>query len=194
VSLLALVTNDFEPGPYARPGGAFTVDVGNPALSGGGVEFPYSSGGNVRHISLMDPAKPVVRMQLPGPKRDGPAVAVGPDLLGQWVKNTYDDGISLDTFVDWLNDSGYRIGRIDNYREWLSRFETALRSLSEEQRQSSALSVLGPYSLPQAPMAKSRFPAQRFCGALQAIGFDLPHLSAELINKYVADLRHLRLI
>jgi fatty acid CoA ligase FadD9 len=110
------------------------------------------------------------------------------------LSSPYDDGISLDTFVDWLNDSGYRIERIDNYREWLSRFETALRSLSEEQRQSSALSVLGPYSLPQAPMAKSRFPAQRFCGALQAIGFDLPHLSAELINKYVADLRHLRLI
>jgi fatty acid CoA ligase FadD9 len=105
-----------------------------------------------------------------------------------------DDGISLDTFVDWLNDSGYRIERIDNYREWLSRFETALRSLSEEQRQSSALSVLGPYSLPQAPMTKSRFPAQRFCAALEATGLSVPNLSAELINKYVSDLRHLRLI
>jgi len=39
----------------------------------------------------MDPAKPVVKMQLPGPERDGPAVLVGPDLLGQWVKNTYFD-------------------------------------------------------------------------------------------------------
>jgi fatty acid CoA ligase FadD9 len=110
------------------------------------------------------------------------------------LSSPYDDGISLDTFVDWLNDSGYRIERIDNYRDWLSRFETALRSLSEEQRQSSVLSVLGPYSLPQAPMAKSRFPAQRFCGALEATGLAVPRLSAELINKYVADLRHLHLI
>lgn len=91
VSLLPLVTTNFEPGPYARPGGAFTVDVGNPSLAGGGLDFAYTSGGNVRHISLMDPAKPVVRMQLPGPERDGPTVFAGPDLLGEWVTNTYFD-------------------------------------------------------------------------------------------------------
>ena len=92
VSLLALVTTRYEPGPYARPGGAFTVDVGSPSLSGGGLNFPYFAGGNVRHISVMDPAKPVVKMQLPGPERDGPTgFAGGPDLLGQWVKNSYFD-------------------------------------------------------------------------------------------------------
>ncbi|HEX8111683.1 MAG TPA: penicillin acylase family protein, partial [Kofleriaceae bacterium] len=91
VSLLALVTNGYSPGPYARPGGAFTVDVGNPSLTGGGINFSYGSGGNVRHISLMDPAKPVVKMQLPGPERDGPAITSRPDLLGQWVRNSYFD-------------------------------------------------------------------------------------------------------
>jgi penicillin amidase len=89
VSQLALVTRDFSPGPYARPGGAFTVDVGNPDLASSGIEFPYFSGGNVRHISVMDPAKPNVQMQLPGPERDGPTVKLGPDLLGQWVRNSY---------------------------------------------------------------------------------------------------------
>jgi len=92
VSLLApLVTTGYAPGPYARPGGAFTVDVGTPALSGIGLDFSYRSGGNVRHISLMDPASPTVKMQLPGPERDGPTVTLGPDLLGQWVKNQYFD-------------------------------------------------------------------------------------------------------
>ena len=92
VSLLQLVTVGYEPGPYARPGGAFTVDVGNPSLSGSSLTFSYNSGGNVRHISLMDPANPKVRMQLPGPERDGPFIAGrGPDLLGQWVKNSYFD-------------------------------------------------------------------------------------------------------
>jgi fatty acid CoA ligase FadD9 len=110
------------------------------------------------------------------------------------LSSPYDDGISLDTFVDWLNDAGYRIERIDNYGEWLSRFETAMRSLPEEQRQSSVLALLGPYSHPQTPVAKSRLPVQRFCAALEATGFDIPHLSAELINKYAADLRHLGLI
>lgn len=91
VSLLQLVTTNYSPGPFARPGGAFTVDVGNPSLSGGGLDFTYGSGGNVRHISLMDPTKPSTRMQLPGPERDGPTFNVGPNLLGQWVKNTYFD-------------------------------------------------------------------------------------------------------
>lgn len=91
VSLLPLVTSGYSPGPFARPGGAFTVDVGSPSLTGGGLAFGYGSGGNVRHISLMDPAKPVVKMQLPGPERDGPVVASTPALLDQWVRNSYFD-------------------------------------------------------------------------------------------------------
>jgi penicillin amidase len=100
VSLFPLVTNGFEPGPYARPGGAFTVDVGSPSLSAAGLSFPYGSGGNVRHISLMDPAKPTTKMQLPGPERDGATGLVGPDLLGQWVQNKYFDfvlGAAIDS-------------------------------------------------------------------------------------------------
>lgn len=96
VSLLPLVTSGYAPGPYARPGGAFTVDVGNPNLGTSGLDFAYASGGNVRHISIMDPAKARVRMQLPGPERDGPAAGGGPDLLGQWVKNSYFDYASGD--------------------------------------------------------------------------------------------------
>ncbi len=91
VSLLARVTRGYSPGPYARPGGSFTVDVGNPSLVGAGLDFAYRSGGNVRHISLMDPARPVVKMQLPGPERDGPAATTASDLLGQWVTNSYFD-------------------------------------------------------------------------------------------------------
>ncbi len=90
VPLLALVTTNYEPGPFARPGGSFTVDVGSPSLStSSGLSFPYGSGGNVRHISVMNPTTPQVEMQLPGPERDGPYLNIGPDLLGQWVANTY---------------------------------------------------------------------------------------------------------
>ena len=39
----------------------------------------------------MDATKSVVKMQLPGPERDGPVLGTGPDLLGQWVKNSYFD-------------------------------------------------------------------------------------------------------
>lgn len=91
VSLLPLVTTNYQPGPYARPGGAFTVDVGSPSLTANNLSFGYTSGGNVRHISVMDAATPVVRMQLPGPVRDAATNFPGPDLLEQWVKNQYFD-------------------------------------------------------------------------------------------------------
>jgi acyl-homoserine lactone acylase PvdQ len=93
VSQLALVTGGYQPGPFARPGGAFTVDVGSPSLSDKGLSFGYASGGNVRHISVMDPTNPVIKMQLPGPERDGPAgiFTGGPDLLRDWVQNKYFD-------------------------------------------------------------------------------------------------------
>jgi fatty acid CoA ligase FadD9 len=105
-----------------------------------------------------------------------------------------DDGSSLDDFVDWLIDSGCAIERIDIYNEWLSRFDTAMRALPEEQRQRSMLAILGPYKRPQRPVTKSLLPAERFHAASQAAGFDIPPLSAELVRKYVADLRHLGLI
>lgn len=91
VSPLPLVTTDYQPGPYARPGGAFTVDVGAPSTSAAGVDFSYGFGANVRHISVMDPGKPMTEFQLPGPERDGPAWFTAPDLLGQWAVNHYVD-------------------------------------------------------------------------------------------------------
>ena len=84
-----LASVGYMPGPFARPGGAFTVDPGNPSLSATGTGFSFGSGANVRHVSVMDPASPVVRMQLPGPERDGAnAWTAGGDLLGGWVRNT----------------------------------------------------------------------------------------------------------
>jgi acyl-homoserine lactone acylase PvdQ len=92
VSQFPLVTLGFEPGPFARPGGAFTVDVASPSLSGSGTAFPFTSSANVRHVSVMDAAAPVVRMQLPGPQVSEPyGVMAGPDLLGNWTTNTYFD-------------------------------------------------------------------------------------------------------
>jgi penicillin amidase len=87
-----LVSLGYTPGPFARPGGAFTVDVASPSLSGSGTSFAFGSSGNVRHVSVMDPSAPRVRMQLPGPQASQPyGVTVGPDLLADWARNTYFD-------------------------------------------------------------------------------------------------------
>jgi fatty acid CoA ligase FadD9 len=107
------------------------------------------------------------------------------------LANPHDDGVSLDNFVDWMIEAECNIERIDSYREWLTRFETAMNALPDEQRQQSMLTIMGPYRHPQAAVAKSFLPVERFRSAAEATGHPIPRLSAALIHKYVADLRHL---
>lgn len=114
------------------------------------------------------------------------------------VMNPHDDGVSLDTFVDWLTDAGHPIQRIDNYHDWLTRFESALRALPEKQRQYTLLPLLGAYRQPAQPLRGAPAPTEVFHSAVRAakIGADkdIPHLSASLIGKYTEDLKHLGLI
>ena len=55
------------------------------------------------------------------------------------VMNPHDDGIGFDEYVDWLIEAGYPIQRIDDFGEWLQRFEAALSALPDRQRQHSVL-------------------------------------------------------
>lgn len=81
------------------------------------------------------------------------------------VMNAHHDGVSLDLFVDWMNEAGHNINRVDDYSDWLHSFETALGALA---------------------------PAQVFRHAVQQnkIGADndIPHMSRQLIDRYVSDL------
>ncbi|MDT5054488.1 MAG: fatty acid CoA ligase FadD9, partial [Mycobacterium sp.] len=114
------------------------------------------------------------------------------------VMNPHDDGVSLDVFVDWLIAAGHDIRRIDYYDEWFGRFETALRGLPDKQRQQSVLPLLDFYRKPQQPLHGAPAPTDVFRAAVQEakIGADkdIPHLSAALIDKYVADLQLLGLV
>jgi fatty acid CoA ligase FadD9 len=114
------------------------------------------------------------------------------------VMNPYDDGVSLDVFVDWLIDAGHQIQRIDDYKDWLARFETALRALPDKQRQQSVLPLLHAYQQPEKPLRGAPAPTEVFHAAVRTakIGADkdIPHLSAPLIDKYVTDLQHLGLL
>lgn len=112
--------------------------------------------------------------------------------------NPYDDGISLDVFVDWLNEAGHPIQRIDDYQQWFARFDTTLRALPESQRQHSLLPLLASVQEPGEPIPGAGVPAGRFHAAVRdaKIGADkdIPHLSAPLIGKYVTDLQQLGLV
>jgi fatty acid CoA ligase FadD9 len=105
--------------------------------------------------------------------------------------NPHDDGISLDTFVDWIIAAGYPIERIDDYSDWLTRFETAMRALPERQRAQSVLTVLDVYRQPMPAVAGSPVPGERFQTAVAMSGRAIPHLSEQLIDKYLVDLEQL---
>jgi fatty acid CoA ligase FadD9 len=114
------------------------------------------------------------------------------------VMNPYDDGIGMDEFADWLVDAGCAIRRVADYGDWLRRFETSLRGLPEKQRNASLLPLLHNYQKPERPINGSMAPTDRFRAAVQDAKIgpdkDIPHVSPQIIAKYVSDLRLLGLL
>jgi thioester reductase-like protein len=120
------------------------------------------------------------------------------------VMNPHDDGIGIDEYVDWLIEAGYEIERVADFGQWVSRFQTALGALPEQQRQNSVLQMLqmlvtGTTELAApAPTLSSYAPADRFHAAVQDAKIgpdnDIPHVSAPVIVKYVTDLQQLGLL
>lgn len=113
------------------------------------------------------------------------------------VANPHDDSISMDTFVDWAIAAGHRIQRVDDYQDWLTRFETALRALPEKQRQQSSLALIHQLRQP-TPAGAGAVSTQRFREDVQRFRVgaenDIPHLSENFIRKYLEDLRALEFI
>ena len=120
------------------------------------------------------------------------------------VMNPHDDGIGLDEYVDWLIEAGYPIQRIGDFGEWLQRFETRLRALPDRQCQHSVLQVLlmllhnSNDFQPPEPTRGSEAPTDRFRAAVQQAKIgpdkDIPHVSPQIIIKYVTDLQLLGLL
>ncbi|MCW1820498.1 oxidoreductase [Mycolicibacterium conceptionense] len=114
------------------------------------------------------------------------------------VMNPHDDGIGMDEFVDWLIEAGHPIQRVEDYQEWLSRFETTLRALPDKQRQASLLPLLHNYQQPGVPVNGAMAPTDVFRTAVQDAKIgpdkDIPHVSREVIVKYISDLKLLGLL
>ncbi|OCB48449.1 non-ribosomal peptide synthetase [Mycobacterium vulneris] len=120
------------------------------------------------------------------------------------VMNPHDDGIGIDTYIDWLSEAGYPIERVADFGEWLQRFETGLRALPERQRQNSVLQMLTllrqqtPDLRAPEPTQGSFAPADRFRAAVRrakvGAANDIPRVTPEVIVKYVTDLQLLGML
>ncbi|HRD12352.1 MAG TPA: hypothetical protein PLI79_10860, partial [Mycobacterium sp.] len=120
------------------------------------------------------------------------------------VMNPHDDGIGIDEYVDWLIEAGYPIERVEDFGEWVQRFHAGLVALPDEERRNTVLQMLllllhsnHEVQAPE-PTLGSFAPTDRFRAAVQAAGIgsdgDIPHVTPEVITKYVADLKLLGLL
>jgi penicillin amidase len=91
-----LISGGFSGGPFARPGGALSVDVGNPDSSQSTpLGFTYSHGSNVRFVSEVQTSTAATNtnnfMQLPGVEHDAKfgVFSSTHDLLTDYAGNVY---------------------------------------------------------------------------------------------------------
>lgn len=106
------------------------------------------------------------------------------------------DNCSLDTFVDWIESYGYKIVRIDDYQLWFDRFKDKLNTLPEEQKQYSALEVLGAYQQPNQLDSHIEVDCKNFRGLVSGLYGEsgLPHIDERFIHKCLSDMKILGLI
>jgi fatty acid CoA ligase FadD9 len=111
------------------------------------------------------------------------------------VNHHHDDGISLDSVVDWIESAGYAVERVRDHAGWLKRFETKLNALTEAQRQHSSIAILGMFKQPY-PASEAPIGCEHFIAAVRElpIGPDVPHLDEAYIHKYLDDMRRLGLL
>lgn len=105
------------------------------------------------------------------------------------------DGVSLDSFVDWIESAGYKIQRISDHKKWFERMEDKLNTLPEAQKQQSALDILIAYSRPY-PQVSNPSGCDNFKTLIQTInsGSDIPHLSESYIHKCLTDMQLLGIL
>jgi fatty acid CoA ligase FadD9 len=111
------------------------------------------------------------------------------------INNYHDDGMSLDTFADWIESAGYPVTRLDDYSQWYTRFKDKLTTLPENLKRYSALEILGAFETPNQLASDLSIDCDHFkalAGELLQEG--LPHLNEKFIHKCLDDMKYLGMI
>lgn len=105
------------------------------------------------------------------------------------VNTNEDDGISLDTIIDWVESAGYSLTHIDDHAEWHRRLAEKLQQLPDDKRQRSSLNILHSFAQPHEPKP-ARLQSSNFVAAVakSAVGPNVAQLSEAFIHKYLDDM------
>jgi fatty acid CoA ligase FadD9 len=113
------------------------------------------------------------------------------------VNAHWDDGVSLDTLVDWIASAGYAVTRVPDHAAWYAAFRERLQALPPLIQQRSALPILHQWARPIPVDAEVRFEARRLRERLEELAggpVELPRLDEGLTHTYLRDLVALGLI
>jgi fatty acid CoA ligase FadD9 len=113
------------------------------------------------------------------------------------VNAQWDDGVSLDTLVDWIATAGYPVTRMADHAAWREAFRKRLEALSPQLQQRSALPILHQWARPIPVDAETRFDARRLRARLEEITGSppqVPRLDEGALHEYLRDLIALGLI
>jgi fatty acid CoA ligase FadD9 len=121
------------------------------------------------------------------------------DLATYQVSNPHwDDGISLDTLMDWVASAGHPLERMEDHATWLAAFTARLQALPEAARRHSSLPLLHQWAEPVRDWERDRIDTEGFAREVRARApggeTGIPHLDEAGIHAYLGDLRALGLL
>lgn len=110
----------------------------------------------------------------------------------------WDDGVSLDTVMDWIQSAGHPLRRMEDHAAWFRAFEGRLRELPAGERQRSALPILERWAAPLPSWERERIDATQFLEQVRRLRpggeSEPPHLTEAYVHAYLADLQDLGLL
>jgi hypothetical protein len=106
--------------------------------------------------------------------------------------NPFDDGVSLDRFMEWLTEAGVNLLRVGEYDLWVERFKMALSVLDDDDKRASLLPLIDGFRTPEEPVRGSLIDSTDLHGALERVGIAdrLQPLSREFVLKSVRDIEY----
>ena len=129
------------------------------------------------------------------------AVALKSGIATYHVTNPHwGDGVSLDTFVDWIRSAGYPVTRIDDYARWYEAFTERLEALPAAEKQRSPLPIIQQWAHPTSGdqrfdttelQARLRELAERPGAKVDPV---FPQLTEAFMHKYLQDMIAARIL
>jgi fatty acid CoA ligase FadD9 len=110
----------------------------------------------------------------------------------------WDDGVSLDTLMDWVESAGYPLRRMEDHAAWFAAFGARLRQLPPEEGRRTALPILSRWAEPDRSWERERIDATQFLAQVRRRRpggeAEPPGVTEGFLHAYLEDLQALGLV